>query len=59
MQTDIELAFGQLAALIAKRKRALRQYEANKSFRWHGERHLREARMTEVDIRFAFYIPSL
>lgn len=59
MQTDIQIMFGPLTALVAKRKRALRQYEANKSFRWHGERHLREVRMTEVDIHFAFYIPSL
>jgi hypothetical protein len=59
MQTDVEIAFGTLTALIAKRKRALREYEARKDYRWHGERYLREARMTEVDIHFAFYIPSL
>jgi len=56
MHSDIESAFGPLTTLIAKRNRALTQYNQNKDFRWHGQRHLREARMLEVDIRFAFFI---
>jgi hypothetical protein len=56
MNNDIISAFGPITALVAKRTRALRAYEANKAFRWHGERHLREARMLEVDIRFALFI---
>lgn len=56
MHNDIQSAFGPITALIAKRNRALRAYEANKDFRWHGQRHLREARMVEVDIRFAMFI---
>lgn len=56
MHSDIQSAFGPLTALIAKRKRALTQYNLTKDFRWHGQRHLREAKMLEVDIRFAFFI---
>ena len=56
MYSDTQQAFGPLTALVAKRKRALSQYEATKHMRWHGERHMREARMTEIDIRFAFFI---
>ena len=41
MHNDIQSAFGPITALIAKRNRALRAYEANKDFRWHGQRHLR------------------
>lgn len=59
IEEDIRIMFGPLTQLIAKRKRALREYEARKEYRWYGERYLREVRMTEVDIHFAFYIPSL
>ena len=58
MNNDVEAAFGKLTALVAKRKRALTLYEQNKHFRWHGQRHLHEARMAEVDIRFAMFIDA-
>lgn len=56
MHNDIASAFGPIRALLAKRKRALRAYEAAKDFRWHGDRHLRELRNIELDIRFALFI---
>lgn len=56
MNNDIASAFGPLTALVARRTRALHAYEANKHVRWHAERHRREARMLEVDIRFALFI---
>jgi hypothetical protein len=56
MHNDIASAFGPIRALLAKRKRALRAYEAAKDFRWHGERHLRDLRNIELDIRFALFI---
>lgn len=58
MYNDVEAAFGKLTALIARRKRALARYEQEKHFRWHGQQYLREARMAEVDIRFAMFIPE-
>jgi hypothetical protein len=56
MHDDIASAFGPIRALLAKRKRALRAYEAAKDFRWHGDRHLRDLRNIELDIRFALFI---
>lgn len=53
---DIEQAFGPLRALLAKRKRLLREYEEKKNFRWHGEPVLRELRNVELNIRFALFL---
>jgi hypothetical protein len=56
MHIDPATDFGPLTALVARRKRALRAYEETKHFRWHGERHLRDVRNVELDIRFALFI---
>lgn len=56
MYDDVAKAFGPLTSLVARRKRALRLYEEHKNFRWHGAKHLSEARLLEVDIRFALFI---
>jgi hypothetical protein len=58
MEADIVSAFGPITALHAKRKQALRAYEEAKSFRWHGERHLRTLRNIELNIRFALFIEA-
>ena len=56
MHNDIASAFGPLTALVARRKRALARYEENKHFRWHGDKHLRDVRHWELEIRFALFI---
>lgn len=58
VHTDTEQAFGTLRTLLAKRKRLLREIEAKKNFRWHSEPVKRELRNVELNIRFAFFIPS-
>lgn len=52
---DIASAFGPITSLVAKRKQALRAYEEAKTFRWHGDRHLRHLRHIELNIRFAMF----
>ena len=59
MNNAVEAAFGKLTALVAKRKRALTQYEQNKHFRWYGDKHLAYARGLELDIRYALFITTL
>jgi hypothetical protein len=50
---DIAATFGPITALVMKRKRALREYEREKHFRWYGDRHMREAESLEFEIIWA------
>lgn len=58
MTSDLVLTFGPITTLVAKRKQALRAYEEAKTFRWHGDRHLRNLRNIELNIRFALFIEA-
>lgn len=53
MDRDIAAAYGPITALVMKRKRALREYEREKHFRWYGDRHMREAESLEFEIIWA------
>ena len=55
---DITTAFGPLHALIAKRKRLVRERDAASGFRWHAMRIDRQLQANMVDIRFALFIPT-
>ena len=50
---DIAATYGPITALVMKRKRALREYEREKHFRWYGDRHMREAESLEFEIIWA------
>jgi len=49
---------GPITALVAKRKRLLREYEQKRDFRWHGMNVLRDLRSVEFDICWALQHPQ-